>query len=140
MSKTIDAKGSCLCGAVHIHAETASIHMGACHCSMCRTWGGGPYMSTGCGPEIHITGEAHVVRYASSKWAERAFCGTCGTHLFYRLPSAKQHFVAAGLFGDDVPFVFQRQVFIDERPNFYCFSNETKEITSTEIFAMFAGN
>ncbi len=137
MSKTFEATGTCLCGAVQLHAESASIHTGACHCAMCRNWGGGPYLSTACGPEVDITGEDAITRYSSSKWAERAFCSRCGTHLFYRLKANNQHFVACGLFGDEPRFVFHHQVFIDEKPDYYCFSNETKDMTGPEIFARF---
>jgi hypothetical protein len=32
------------------------------------------------------------------------------------------------------------QYFSDQRPNYYCFSNETKEMTKDEIMAYFAKN
>ena len=46
--------------------------------------------------------------------------------------------VPVGLFDSDGEFVFDHQVFIDEKPDFYSFSNETKTITGAEIFAEFA--
>ena len=35
-------------------------------------------------------------------------------------------------------FVFDHQVFIDEKPDYYSFANETKDMTGQELFAMFA--
>jgi hypothetical protein len=44
MSNLIAGQGSCLCGAVHISAKTMTIKAGACHCSMCQKWAGGPLL------------------------------------------------------------------------------------------------
>jgi len=41
MSETMKQTGSCLCGAVSVTANNASTKVGACHCGMCRKWGGG---------------------------------------------------------------------------------------------------
>jgi hypothetical protein len=35
-------------------------------------------------------------------------------------------------------FIFDHQVFIEEKPEYYCFSNETQNMTGAEVFAMFA--
>jgi hypothetical protein len=34
--------------------------------------------------------------------------------------------------------VFDRQIFIDEKPEYYSFANETKNMTGAEVFAQFA--
>jgi len=41
----IKGKGSCLCGAIRITAKNINNNVGACHCGMCRKWGGGPLMA-----------------------------------------------------------------------------------------------
>lgn len=128
--------GACLCGSVKIQVESMSLHLGACHCGTCRKWGGGPYLSTDCGTAVTIEGQSVTV-YDSSDWAERGFCNQCGTHLFYRLKKNQQYMMAAGLFAVD-EFTFHHQVFVDQRPSYYEFANETKNFTAAEIFAMFA--
>jgi len=40
-----------------------------------------------------------------------------------------------GLF-DDQDFEFDHQVFIDRKPAYYGFANETREISSEEIYAL----
>jgi hypothetical protein len=70
--------------------------------------------------------------------AERGFCNQCGTHLFYRLKDNGQYMVPVGLFGNDATFAFDHQVFIDEKPNYYGFENETQDLTGAEVFEMFA--
>jgi hypothetical protein len=34
--------------------------------------------------------------------------------------------------------VFDHQVFIDEKPSYYCFPNETENLTGAEVFAKYA--
>ncbi len=46
--------GSCLCGKTHITVKNISKNVGACHCSMCRKWGGGPLMAVDCGIDVTI--------------------------------------------------------------------------------------
>ena len=74
--------------------------------------------------------------YASSDWAERGFCRKCGSHLFYRLTGSGRYMVPPGLL--DVDFVFDHQVFIDEKPGYYSFANETENLTGEELFAKYA--
>lgn len=115
---TSDRRGHCLCGEVRITAKNASTSVGACHCKMCRRWGGGPFMEIDCGSDVEIDGEKNISVFNSSDWAERGFCRNCGTHLFYRLRESGQHMVPVGLFEDREGLVFESQVFIDEKPYF----------------------
>jgi len=138
MSNITKANGSCLCGKVQFTATQISNAVGACHCNMCRKWGSGPLMAVDCGQNIKFNNEENISIYDSSTWAERGFCKNCGSHLFYRLKESKQHIVSAGLFEGDVNLVFDHQVFIDEKPHFYEFSNCTKNMTGAEVFAQFA--
>lgn len=39
---SLKAKGSCLCKAVQFSFTLKHKHFDACHCTMCRIWGGGP--------------------------------------------------------------------------------------------------
>jgi hypothetical protein len=97
-------------------------------------------MAVDCGTEIEIEGEEHVTVFDSSKWAERGFCSKCGTHLFYRLKQSQQHIMAAGIFADQSGLTFDHQVFIDEKPDYYEFANETKDMTGAEVFAKFTSS
>ncbi|MDJ0702618.1 MAG: GFA family protein [Leptolyngbyaceae cyanobacterium MO_188.B28] len=138
MSEAMPAKGRCLCGAVRITVKNLSKNVGACHCNLCRKWGGGPLMAVDCGADVSFEGEENISVFNSSAWAERGFCNKCGSHLFYRLKANNQHIMPVGLFDDEDQFVFDHQVFIDEKPSFYCFSNETHDMTGAELFAKFA--
>ena len=43
------ARGTCLCGAVTVSVSQPAASVGACHCRMCRKWGGGPLLAVECG-------------------------------------------------------------------------------------------
>jgi hypothetical protein len=129
--------GKCLCGAINIKTPDKK-SVDACHCGMCRRWGGGPALGVLCGSNVKIVGIEKVKIYRSSEWAERAFCGECGTHIFYKLLPTNEYFVPAGLFQDGVEFEFKEQIFIDMKPSFYEFANQTINMTEAEVFAKFA--
>ncbi len=58
--------------------------------------------------------------------------------MFYRLLSTNEHFVSAGLFQDEIEFEFEEQIFIDMKPGYYEFANQTLNMTEAEVLAKFA--
>ncbi|MBL4826408.1 MAG: GFA family protein [Spongiibacteraceae bacterium] len=105
---------------------------------MCRNWGGGPFLGVDCASDVEFNGYDNITVFDSSAWGERGFCKACGSHLFYRLKESNQYIVPVGLFENTDAFVLDHQVFIEEKPEFYCFSNETKNMTGEELFAEFS--
>ena len=138
MTDTKTITGNCLCGAVQVTASQVAPSIGACHCSQCRQWTSSPMQTVDCGTDAQFSGEENIGVYNSSDWAERGFCKQCGSALFYRLKQSGQQFVAAGLFADLDGFVFDHEVFIDEKPQFYSFAGERQQLTSAQVVAFFA--
>lgn len=134
----VERRGSCLCGAVGVAVKTASRSVGACHCSMCRKWGGGPLLAVDVGSDVRFEGRERISTFDSSAWAERGFCNKCGTHLFYRLKQNGHYIVPVGLLDDGKDWRFDHQIFIDEKPAFYTFENKTDDLTGAEVFAKYA--
>ncbi len=128
--------GQCLCGAVRYRLTKPVHDVDACHCAMCRRWSGSPLMAIDGGTEVAFEGEDQIARYRSSQWAERAFCRTCGTHLFFRLVESGQYFLFAGTLDDQSGLTLQTQIFVEEKPDWYDFANDTKMMTGAEVFAM----
>ena len=126
-------KGVCLCGSVTIESKNIS-EFEACHCGMCRRWGGGPFLAVHCDSGIKINGQDTITNYASSEWAERGFCNNCGTHLYYHLKPTDEYIVPVGLFESSDGFSFSKQIFIDQKPDYYNFANKTQELTEQEVF------
>lgn len=134
MTDASEGKGSCLCGSVAFTTTSMPKDFGACHCSMCRKWTGGPFMSVFCGSDVQFKGEEYISVYDSSQWAERGFCKKCGSALFYRIKGNQQYHMPLGLFENAEDMSFTGQVFIDKKPDFYSFANKTKNMTEAEIF------
>jgi hypothetical protein len=126
--------GTCLCGSVQLTANVGD-SVGACHCDICRKWGGGPLLALNGGTDLEIDGAEHISTYGSTEWAERAFCSRCGTHLFIRVKESGRYIIPAGLFPLDDGLNFDHQIFIDKQSSYYCFANETQNLTGEQVFA-----
>jgi hypothetical protein len=93
-----------------------------------------------CGSKVQFDNTDDISVFSSSDWAERGFCRTCGSHLFYRLKKEGHYWVPVGLLDEKEPLVLDQQIFIDEKPSFYSFANETKNLTGAEVFAQYAAS
>ena len=133
----MEATGSCVCGSVSLSANVGT-SVGACHCDICRRWGGGPLLALNAGDDIALSGDENVATYPTTDWAQRAFCSKCGTHLYIRVNQSGRYILPAGLFDLDSDLEFDHQIFVDKRPSYYCFANDTREQTGAEVFAEFA--
>lgn len=105
---------------------------------MCRRWcGGAPFFGTPAS-EIVFEGEDQIVRYASSSWAERGFCKTCGTNLFYFLKPTKTYSLCVGAFDDAASFELDQEIYVDHKPAGYALAGEHPRLTEAEALAEFA--
>ncbi|MGC3937825.1 GFA family protein [Roseobacter sp. EG26] len=139
----MSTSGACLCGAVSYTLTDKPKETGACHCSMCRKWSGGIFLGIEVPSEaVSFDGAENLTSYTSSPWAERAFCKTCGSSIYYRVtaPGPHQgtyHFGYGTLDGaTDVPLT--GELFIDNKPDGYSFSEKTHQMTTEEVMEMFA--
>lgn len=130
-------EGQCLCGAFTVQTQKLK-PITACHCASCRKWSGGVLLSVDGGNEVSFSGEDCVSTYSSSDWAERAFCSTCGSSLYFKMKASNHYFLMAGLFGkNDLP-TFEEQQYIDEKPDCYSFTEATQNVTKKEMEKLLA--
>jgi hypothetical protein len=129
--------GSCLCGACRF---TAVPEHGAhvCHCGNCRKWSGGVFLSVHCGTSVVFNDDAPLVRYQSSAWAERVFCGRCGSSLVWQTLDGSSQIVSIQAFEDPGAFALESQIYIDHKPRNYAFANRTEMMTEAEVIAKYA--
>ncbi len=130
--------GNCLCGAVSFESPDVK-EIGACHCGYCRRWGGGPMLAVHCGPDVAFRGAEHITVFASSEWAQRAFCRNCGTHLYYKLLATGEYFVPAGAF-ETTDLQLASQIYIDKKPQYYSFANQTPMLTEQEVIDQYSAS
>jgi hypothetical protein len=126
--------GRCLCGAVTFSAEEVELEHHACHCRMCRRWAGSGFMAAST-RGVTFTSNGELGRYASSTWAERGFCRTCGTTLFYFLKPTQTYMMSVGAFDDDAKFRLVREIFIDHKPPGHAFAGDHPRWTEEETMA-----
>jgi hypothetical protein len=139
MTAPLEQLGSCLCKALRFTVLLEHQRVTACHCGTCRQWSGGPALTVDTPHAPHFEDEQHLKLFASSEWAERGFCARCGTHLFYRLKAGGFHSIPVGVLEGKEDWHFAEQFFVDERPAYYCFANQTEELTGQEVFERFGG-
>ncbi|MCJ8191079.1 GFA family protein [Sphingomicrobium aestuariivivum] len=134
---SVHVEGACLCGSVKVSAELPDRSVEVCHCTRCRQWVGGPYISTQGVKGFTLEGEEHVRTYRSSDHAERGFCGSCGSALFFHfLPSGGRSFMA-GLFPAlDTSEDCAEEIFIDEKPGYYSLEGDRPRKTGAECLAL----
>jgi hypothetical protein len=106
-------QGHCLCGGVQISVAAHRGFTAVCHCRMCQRWTGGLFV---CFPaeeaDVQVTGP--VVRFASSDIAERAFCGACGSHLWFRGNNSDGHYaLMPGLFDEARDLPLKSEIYVD---------------------------
>ncbi|MGB1234262.1 MAG: GFA family protein [Planktomarina sp.] len=75
-------KGSCLCGAVTYAVKGPLRPVVSCHCTQCRK-ATGHFVSATSALRADVTITGDVTWFQSSDTAQRGFCGTCGSNLFW---------------------------------------------------------
>ncbi len=94
-------KGSCLCGGVVFAVAGTLRPVIACHCTQCRKMSGHFWAASSVVDSAFALVQAGALRwYRSSDVAERGFCGTCGSSLFWRpFGQGTLHFAPGALDG-----------------------------------------
>ncbi len=78
-----------------------------------------------------VTVEGPVRRRASSEFAERAWCGECGTHLWFR-ERGEDYELSPGLFDEVRPFPLTREVYADRAFAACRLAGEHQRVTRAE--------
>ena len=105
--------GHCLCGAVTVRVSGPhDPRPGACHCRMCQRWSGGLFLCFNADAG-GVTVDGPVTRFASSDFAERAFCPVCGSHLWMRDNTGKTYDLMPGLFDEARDWPLRSEVYAD---------------------------
>jgi hypothetical protein len=128
--------GGCLCGAVRFEASDVDTRIHACHCGMCRRWGGGPFLGVDA-RSVDFDDDDRIQRFDSSGWACRGFCGECGSNLFYYFKPEDRFSLCAGAFDDQSVFELADEIFIDHKPAVYEFAGERPRLTEFEVLAKY---
>ena len=127
--------GRCHCGAISYAAEGPPEHHALCHCTDCRRWSGAPMAGWIAWKEEAVAVTGTPVAYRSSEHGTRAFCGICGTGMFYRNPTSLPGIVDihSGTLDDPEALPPGAQIMVKERLGW------TKAATSLPEFRTYPG-
>lgn len=90
--------GACLCGAVAFSGHGRAVAAHECHCGQCRRWSGHVWAYvTMRWAALEFAREDGLRWYRHTPRAQRGFCGTCGSTLFWRPEGGGRVDVSAGV-------------------------------------------
>ena len=129
-------EGGCRCGAIRYEAEGTPAHHALCHCRDCQMASGAPMLAWLAMPVegFRIT-RGEPVEYVAPSGSMRAFCGTCGTPMFFVNDAALPGIVDIQSVTLDQPDAFpaQAQIQLAERRDYMA------SIDSLPMFDRFPG-
>lgn len=112
--------GSCHCGRVRVELPGDSAGVVACHCGDCQKLHGNFFaMLVTERTKVSWQGEEHIQWYRSSPANERGFCAHCGSRLAKRPLEGTRIMVAAGLFGRELPRKVVKNLWVEQKPDWY---------------------
>lgn len=129
--------GQCLCGGVRFVAEAKTHDVTVCHCSMCNRWSGGVSMFMDVIGAPEFKGRDLIGIYRSSDWGERAFCKVCGSSLFWKLAGKDRYTLSTGALNDQTVLTLATEIFIEDKPAYYAFANDTVKLSGPDAMAAF---
>jgi hypothetical protein len=120
MTATTNQTGSCLCGGVSYRVTGKMRDVVACHCSQCRKTSGSFVMATACAPDDLILEKQDSLRwYRSSPEAERGFCQTCGSNLFWKPAHGRHISITAGTLNPPTGLKVVEQWHVADKSDYY---------------------
>lgn len=118
--KRTRATGRCLCGAVRYVVRGPLRDVIACHCSQCRRMGGHYVAATATlRGNLEIAGADALTWYRASSEANRAFCATCGSTLFWKSDTADFTSIYAGSLDKGADLRLAAHIFVADKGDYY---------------------
>ena len=111
--------GSCMCGEVRYEARGELRPICLCHCTMCRK-ASGHYTAATAVPtdKLTISGDSFTW-FKSSDYAERGFCKTCGSSLFFRPFGKDRTSIFVGSIDGDTELKAVSQIWCEDKGDYY---------------------
>lgn len=112
--------GSCLCGAVKYEVRGPLREVIFCHCTQCRKQTGHIMAATAALlANFRISAGEGLRWYVSSDTAERAFCGHCGSTLFWQGKGRNYIAIAAGTLDGKTGLRTAGHIFCADKGDYY---------------------
>lgn len=69
--------------------------------------------------KLHVDGIDQLTWFRASEDAERGFCTTCGSVLFWRRDNSDKTSIMAGCFDGDTGLTIDRHIFVADKGDYY---------------------
>lgn len=131
-SPVVEVHGSCECGRVSLTA-TKPLRGGLnCHCDQCRKasghfWAGVSLAEDGC----EVSGK--LVWYQSTDVVKKAFCGDCGSTVFWWLDGRPAPMVSAGILDAPTGVVIEKHIFVSEKGDYYQIDDDLPQAAQFDL-------
>ena len=118
--KTQEHSGRCQCGAISYRVSGNMRDVVYCHCGQCRRiHGHAPGYSAARKAEMAIEGEENIVWYRASDQAQRGFCRSCGSSLFWKPDGRETVSIAAGSINAPTGLKSVRHIYAGDKGDYY---------------------
>ncbi|MCB1312398.1 MAG: GFA family protein [Sedimentitalea sp.] len=112
--------GSCNCGGVRFEIAGEMPAASVCHCGQCRRQSGHVWASTHVpDDQLTLTAQEGLRWYRSSDRAQRGFCGTCGSFLFWKAEGEAATSIAMGALDAPTGLHLARHIFVADKGDYY---------------------
>lgn len=115
------AGGGCLCGAVRYRVNGNLRPVTACHCGQCRRTSGHFVAATAAdNASLEIADPGGELKwYRSSAFAQRGFCGRCGSNLFWKRDDAPYTAITAGTLDGETGLRIEAHIYTADKGDYY---------------------
>ncbi len=119
-TKTVTARGRCLCGGVAFETTGPARDVVYCHCKQCRASHGNYIGYSACedGNLIFLSDKT-LKWYASSDDAKRGFCSECGSSLFWKSNHSHNINFVAGCLDEPTNLKSESHIFVGSAGDYY---------------------
>lgn len=119
-------KGQCLCGAITFETDAAPQGPSVCHCRQCRRQSGHLWASAYV-PKDALTIAGPLRWYDSSAQAQRGFCPTCGSFLFWHAHAEDTISFALGALDAPTGLRLQKHIFTAAKGDYYDIADDVPQ-------------
>ena len=120
MTDTPIRTGSCLCGSVRYEVRGPMRDVVACHCTQCRKATGHYVAATNANlDDLEMKADGTLKWFRSSDFAQRGFCGDCGSNLFWKRDGSPTISIMAGALDGSTGLKTAGHIYCDDAGDYY---------------------
>ena len=116
--------GSCLCGSVAFTIKGELSPPSVCHCGQCRKQSGHVWASTWTQQDnVTFSARDTLCWFRASDVAQRGFCGTCGSFLFWQHDDEDTISISMGALAQPTGLTLSKHIFVADKGDYYDISD-----------------